>query len=288
MRQPSVVVARRPRPGHGRPCFSCPDGPGSKEDFLGVLAPLAAASSSRVIAVDLRGQYESQGHDDPSAYSLERLGRDVVAMARGLDEQRIHLVGHSFGGLVARSAVLEEPREFASLTLLCSGPAGIRGPSVEVLRMMAEAIPTNGLAAVYAALRQLERSRGPADAAPTAVDDFYRRRFCANHPVSLAEFTRQLVDAPDRVVELAGCKVPTLVAYGADIGAPEPTARVHETWTVARQREMAERLGAVHTGIPGAGRSPALDRPDATARALTAFWAAVAGETPQRIGRSAP
>lgn len=282
-RRDSGAIQSRPR----SVVLLLPGWTGSKEDFLGVLAILAGSSSSRVIAVDLRGQYESPGHDDPAAYALDRLGRDVVAIARSLDEQRIHLVGQAFGGLVARSAVLEEPREFASLTLLGSGPAGIHGPDVDALRMMAEAIPTNGLAAVYAALRALERSSDPTVPASAELDDFRRHRFCASHPVSLTEFARQLVDAPDRVVELAACKVPTLVAYGTETGVAVPGA-AHEGWTVALQRDMAERLGAVHTGIPGAGDSPAVDQPDATARALTAFWAAVAGETPQRTGSRAP
>jgi pimeloyl-ACP methyl ester carboxylesterase len=240
---------------------------GSKEDYLAVLEPMAAAvPGSHIVAVDLRGQYETPGDDDPDAYSLEALGLDVVALARTLGAGPVHLVGHSFGGLVARSAILECPRLFRSLTLLCSGPAGITGPQGDLLRLMAEAIPTNGLADVYAAKRTLEDASHHRPETPAAVEEFLRKRFCANNPTSLAEITRQLADAPDRVAELAACRVPTLVAYGAD----------DDGWSVDVQREMAERLAAVHTVIPGAGHSPAVEQPASTVRALAAFWLAVA------------
>ncbi len=261
-------LGQHPDPALGPPVLLLPGWTGSKEDYLSVLEPLATAlPGSRIIAVDLRGQYETPGDDDPAAYALEALGLDVVALARSVDAGPAHLVGHSFGGLVARSAILEYPRLFRSLTLLCSGPAGITGPQADLLRLMAEAIAVNDLADVFAAKRALEDERGRTPTSSAAVEEFLRHRFCANHPTSLAQITRQLADAPDRVAELAACQVPTLVAYGAD----------DDGWEVGVQREMAERLSAVQTVIPGAGHSPAVEQPVATVQALTAFWLAVAG-----------
>src|SRR4051812_21348746 len=96
---------------------------GSKEDFAPLLAPLADAGY-RVVALDQRGQYESPGPDDPSGYSVEELGSDVLAVGAVLREESgepLHLVGHSFGGIVCRSAVLSDPAAFSSFTLLGSG-----------------------------------------------------------------------------------------------------------------------------------------------------------------------
>lgn len=75
---------------------------GSKEDFILLLSPLAAAGY-RVIAYDQRGQYESSGPDRERAYSIALFARDLreVIGAVGNGEP-VHLVGHSFGGLVAR------------------------------------------------------------------------------------------------------------------------------------------------------------------------------------------
>ena len=55
---------------------------GSKEDFIAILGPLAAAGR-RVIAVDQRGQYQTAGPDDPDAYDPRELGADIAALARG-------------------------------------------------------------------------------------------------------------------------------------------------------------------------------------------------------------
>ncbi|MGW0228825.1 alpha/beta fold hydrolase [Actinopolymorpha singaporensis] len=233
---------------------------GSKEDFLSLL-PLLARTGRRAVAVDQRGQYETAGPDEPSAYDLNELGLDAYAMAEAMDAGPVHLVGHSFGGLIARAAVLAKPEAFASLTLLGSGPAGLGGQQAQLLNLMVEAIPTQGLAAVYAAKRELERRNGAAEE-PAHIEEFLARRFRANNPVSLTEFTRQLVTAPDLVAELAATGVPAMVAFGVD----------DDAWSPAVQREMADRLGAQVHEIEGAGHSPAVDRPEATADALTAYW----------------
>src|SRR5919202_3166491 len=84
---------------------------GSKEDFAPLLSPLARAGV-RAVAVDQRGQYESPGPDDPAAFSLDVLAADVLAVGRVLREESpgpLHVVGHSFGGLVCRGAVLADP-----------------------------------------------------------------------------------------------------------------------------------------------------------------------------------
>jgi pimeloyl-ACP methyl ester carboxylesterase len=108
---------------------------GSKEDFAPLLRPLCAAGH-QVVALDQRGQFESPGPDDPARYSVAELGQDLVAVARQLRAEgagTLHLLGHSFGGLVSRAAVLAEPAAFTSLTLLGSGPSRLGGARAELL-----------------------------------------------------------------------------------------------------------------------------------------------------------
>ncbi|MBO0833469.1 MAG: alpha/beta fold hydrolase, partial [Actinobacteria bacterium] len=120
---------------HRRPALLVHGYTGSKENFLPVLEPLAAAGRI-VVAVDLRGQYQSPHAPDRSGYTPAALAADVVAMAAAIadDPAGVHLVGHSMGGLIAREAVLERPAAFLSITLLGSGPGTIGGQRAADLR----------------------------------------------------------------------------------------------------------------------------------------------------------
>ena len=139
----SVIETRRgsfaaleAMPGTGvcerQPAVLVPGFTGSKEDFLAILHQLGAAGR-RVIAIDLRGQYQTDGPDDPAGYRIEELGADVTAVAESTGA--FHLLGHSFGGLVARAAVLGGYSP-ASLTLLSSGPAALPGVRAGELRSL--------------------------------------------------------------------------------------------------------------------------------------------------------
>jgi pimeloyl-ACP methyl ester carboxylesterase len=244
---------------------------GSKEDFIAVLQPLAAAGW-RVVAYDQRGQYESAqhgtGHADPAeAYAIGALGQDVLAVVDALGG-RPHLVGHSFGGLVARAAVLSAPARFASLTLMSSGPGAMPGAQQrQTLRQLEQALPVHGIEAVWRAKCELDRATGwwPPENPETA--EFLERRFLANSPTALAAKAEQLRTAPDEVDALARV-----------LAAPEgPPAQVvfgehDDGWPVGDQERMAERLGVPAVCIPGAVHSPAAERPAETAAVLDAFW----------------
>ncbi|MGY2061862.1 alpha/beta hydrolase, partial [Nocardia gipuzkoensis] len=80
---------------------------GSKEDFHALLPPLAAAGF-RCVAYDQRGQFESEGPDDPDDYTIADFTADLLGVVESLDAP-VHLLGHSFGGYVARNAVVSRP-----------------------------------------------------------------------------------------------------------------------------------------------------------------------------------
>ena len=127
-----------------QPALLVPGYTGSKEDFLLILQALAAAGR-QVIAIDMRGQYETPGGDDAAAYQLDALAADVAMIADWLGSGRadpagdgppprgIHLLGHSLGGLVAREVLLARAARISSLTLMSSGPGAISGPRAAVL-----------------------------------------------------------------------------------------------------------------------------------------------------------
>src|SRR5438552_2365588 len=137
--EPPAGVITRP------PAVLVPGYTGSKEDFLPVLGPLARAGH-RVVALDLRGQYESAGPEDPAAYTLDALAKDVADVLARLGEPA-HLLGHSFGGLVARRVVIGGVRPL-TLALVGSGPAALGGARAAVIELMRPLLEGGGSAAV--------------------------------------------------------------------------------------------------------------------------------------------
>jgi pimeloyl-ACP methyl ester carboxylesterase len=244
---------------------------GSKEDFAPLLSPLAAAGV-RAVAIDQRGQYESPGPDDPAAYTVAELAADVLAVSRELRADGsgpLHLVGHSFGGLVARAAVLADPAAFTSLTLLGSGPAGLTGPRAELLDHLAPLLESGGVPAVHGAMEALATTDPRAQAVPAATRAFLDRRFLRNAAAGLRGMAEAMVGEPDRTAELAAAGLPVLVVHG----------EADDAWTPTAQAEMARRLGARHEVVPGSIHSPAVENPPQTLEVLLDFWSgAVAGD----------
>ena len=60
----------------------------------------------------------STGPSDDKAYSLDQYVADLDADRHGLGEAKIHVLGHSFGGLVAMAYAGAHPDRVASLTLV--------------------------------------------------------------------------------------------------------------------------------------------------------------------------
>ncbi|MFI5426187.1 alpha/beta fold hydrolase [Aeromicrobium sp. UC242_57] len=122
---------------------------GSKEDFTPVL-PLLAAAGFDVTTYDQRGQFETVGrpHDD---YSLPGLAADAVAVRATSGRPASHVMGHSFGGLVAQHATTLQPDAWLSLSLLCTGPGALGESSRRPLKKPAAAIGKVPLLDLHAA-----------------------------------------------------------------------------------------------------------------------------------------
>jgi pimeloyl-ACP methyl ester carboxylesterase len=238
---------------------------GSKEDFIAILGELTAAGR-RVVAMDQRGQYQTAGPDDPDAYDPRELGADVAALHAAV--QAAHLLGHSFGGLVVREAVLGGCTP-ASLTLLSSGPAALPGPRAEDLHFMLgylDGTPADELGPKVAEIwHGVLKPEAEAAGVTGPVLAFLEDRMLGNNPTGLVTMASYLLKAEDKTAELAAHGIPAFVLYGEDDNA----------WPTGKQRDMAARLGAEHTCIPGAAHNPNVEAPATTAHALTRFWNAV-------------
>ncbi|WP_375490687.1 alpha/beta fold hydrolase [uncultured Jatrophihabitans sp.] len=233
---------------------------GSKEDFGPVLDPLAEAGYF-VTAIDLPGQYESPGLPAAADYTPDRLAVAVLGVAAALGAD-VRLLGHSFGGLVSRAAVIAQPDRFGSLTLLCSGPAHLGGTRRLSMDTLEPVLAASGLPGVYAAMQSAALGDPAFVAPPDDLADFLERRFLGGSPQMLQGMADALRTEPDRVDDLAATGVPVLVTHGVD----------DDAWPIDAQADMAQRLGARYAPIRDAAHSPAIENPTGLATTLVGFW----------------
>ena len=234
---------------------------GSKEDFLPLL-PLLAEMGWSVLAVDQRGQYESPGPQEEHHYSLAKWAAELCEVAKQVDG--VHLVGHSFGGLVCREAALSHPDLFHSLTLLDSGPAALPQRHHNLLALLMSVIPEMSMQEIWKVKEQLDRNDG-VDPPPEEIHRFLEKRWIAGSPGALCAMAHILTVCPDRTEELASLvstRLSCLVAFGEEDDT---------SWTPDEMTDMAWRLGQPPVVIPGAGHSPAVETPDILAGLLTGF-----------------
>ena len=245
------------------PVLLVPGYTGSKEDFLPVLGPLARAGHCSV-AIDLPGQHQSVGPDDPTAYSIDALAKQVTEVLAELAESSppgAHLVGHSFGGLVTRAAIIAGVRPLTHV-LVGSGPGAIGGRRAEIVPLMLQVAESEGISALADMVASMEASDPRMAGVPADVRAFLHQRWLSASTTGLRVMGDQLLSAPDEVDDLAATGVRTLVIHG----------EADDAWPPAVQAEMARRLGADHEVVRGSVHSPACEQPEAFVAALLRFW----------------
>ncbi len=70
----------------------------------------------RVIALDLRGHGNS-GHRPEEAITIKAFADDIIALAKGLGLERVHVCGNSLGGMIALELWVRCPSMMKSLVL---------------------------------------------------------------------------------------------------------------------------------------------------------------------------
>jgi pimeloyl-ACP methyl ester carboxylesterase len=266
-----IAALRAPAAGTdlGATALLVPGYTGSKEDFAPLVDPIADAGIE-VLAIDLPGQYESPGPDQESAYRPSALGTvlaDLVAKIAA-DGRRVLLLGHSYGGLVVRAAVLAHA-PVTGLTLMDSGPAELPpGDRRSALDSGETILREHGVEAAH----QVLESRAAEDPAwadtPVALKEFKRKRFLRSTPAGLLGMADGLRYEPDLVTKLAAA----LRSAGAS--ALVICGEQDDAWSVASQRDMADRLDADFAVVTGAKHAPNTENPDGLLGTILPTWRA--------------
>ena len=98
------------------PLLALHGGPGIPHDYIENLADLAS-DMRRVIFYDQLGCGRSDQPDDTSLWRVERFVEELGIVRRELDLERIHLLGQSWGGMLAIEYMLTQPEGVVSLIL---------------------------------------------------------------------------------------------------------------------------------------------------------------------------
>lgn len=104
--------------GEGPVVVALPGGPGLEWSYL--RTPEAEAHATMVYVQPV-GSGDS-GRLEDGGYSLSRDVEDLEALRMALGIDRMHVLGHSYGGFVALRYVLEHPDHVASLFLYATSP----------------------------------------------------------------------------------------------------------------------------------------------------------------------
>ncbi len=146
-------------------------GPGSTHHYFEPLERLAE-DGRRVVLYDQLGCGSSDRPDDPELWTLELFLDEVGTVRSALRLDRIHLLGSSWGSMLAMEYVLTKPRGLASLTLN-SPPTATETWTAEAGRLR-DQLPED-------VKRALDLPSGDPER-EAAMAEFQRRHICRVEP----------------------------------------------------------------------------------------------------------
>lgn len=257
-------------------------GPGATHQYLEPLDVLAE-SGRRIVFYDQIGCGRSDRPTDPEFYETETFVDELVTLRAALGLDRVHLVGQSWGGMLAMQYALERPPGLASI-VVADSPADM-GQWVSEANRLRAALPSD----VQRVLAEHEAAgTTTAPEYQAAVEIFYRKHVCRLDPwpdsfVRTAEalerdnFVYLVMNGPsefhvigklaswsilDRLHEI---ETPTLLISGA-----------HDEATPAIVGAIAERIPhAEWVLFDESSHTPHLEQPAAFSATVRAFLAGV-------------
>ncbi len=170
----------------------------------------ALAAERRVIALDLPGHGESGKQLQTG--DAEELSQALLALLDHLKLDRVHLAGHSMGGLVALTVADQAPGRVASLTLIAS--AGL-GPDIngDYLHGFAEANNRNALKP-----QLVQLFSDPALVTRQMLEDMLKFKRLEGVDQALRQLNARLFDGGRQMTDLRHVvgRQPSLVIWGSD------------------------------------------------------------------------
>ncbi|MFG2888313.1 proline iminopeptidase-family hydrolase [Streptomyces sp. NPDC048248] len=158
--------------GDAVPLLTLHGGPAAGSQYLSSLARLTDGGR-QVILYDQLGCGRSDKPDDPSLWTAARYAAEVQQVRDALGLERVHLLGQSWGGMLAIEYMLGRPSGVVSL-VFADTTASIPQATDGLLRLRSELPPE-----ARAALDEADRTGRRDDPAyQAALITFYQRHVC--------------------------------------------------------------------------------------------------------------
>jgi L-proline amide hydrolase len=244
------IVGEREEPGK-LPLLCLHGGPGACHDYLESLDAMAD-TGRRVIYYDQLGCGNSAiPEKKPELWTVELYVEEVDAVRKALGLDRIHLLGQSWGGMLAMEYMFTQPKGVASLTIASSPASMIQW--VEEANKLREDLPPE----VQSTLLRHEVG-GATDSKEyeEAMTVFYHRHVCRTvpYPECVQRSFDKLAQNPEVYFTMNGPSefhvIGTLRNW--DVRHRLPEIKVPTLVTSGRHDEATPVIAeTVHRGIPG-------------------------------------
>jgi len=262
----------------GTPVILLHGGPGYSSYYL---KPLEALGSDRpVVRYDQLGGGKSDRISDTTLFTIDHFVHELDSLRVALGYDKVHLLGHSWGTILALEYYKAHPEHVVSLTLASAAldiPAWERNA-----RRLVRTLSDSAQKAI--AVREAEKKFDAADY-QHALEEFYGR-YVWRHPVE-ADLDSLLKTANEDIYNymqgpseftitgtlktynatpfLKSVKVPTLFTVGEFDEADPPTIRRHAAMTPGAKVQV----------IPGAAHMTTWDNPEVMLKIVRNFLASV-------------
>jgi aminoacrylate hydrolase len=210
----------------------------------------------RLLSFDNRGIGASEVAPGAGPLTIEAMAADAWAVVDAAGVDRVHVVGHSMGGVIAQAVALAAPARVRSLSFLCTFARGAQAaklsPAMFVVALRTRLGTRAMRRSAFLSMVLPEAALREADAAARAalaeqLRPLFGHDLADQPPIVLKQLRATAAyDALDRLAALAA--IPTLVLSGAEdrIARPVYGRELAAAIPGARYEELA---GAAH-GVP--------------------------------------
>lgn len=199
----------------------------------------ALTAHHHVVALDLPGHGRSARA--PHSGSIVELADDVAMVIDDLGPRPVHVVGHSFGGMVAQELAISYPDRVRSLTLAATA-AGFSEDVRDYLRGHGSAVSAQGMSAALPSL-PLSLAGGTRQRRPDLLERLTKTTLAMDPAVYAAAWSEiAKFDALDR---LSAIRCPTLLLVGDEDRNTPPAASTELAQAIPRS-EMVVIPGVSH------------------------------------------